>query len=64
MPTPEELLKIAEQEGKALADQYNAGVQSQNELMQQLVKKQGEIEAFNKIINPPADEPACEVSPE
>ena len=64
MPTPEELLKIAEQEGKALADQYNAGVQSQNALMQQLVKKQGEIEAFNKIINHPDDEPACEVSPE
>ena len=64
MPTPEELLKIAEKEGKALADQYNAGVQSQNELMQQLVKKQGEIEAFNKIINPPADEPAFEVPPE
>ena len=45
MPTPEELLATAQAEGKELADTYNKGVQSQNELMQQLVKKQGEIEA-------------------
>ena len=64
MPTPEELLATAQAEGKELADTYNKGVQSQNELMQQLVKKQGEIEAYAKIVNPPADEPACEVSPE
>jgi hypothetical protein len=64
MPTPAELLEIAKKDGKALADQYNAGVSSQNELMQQLIKKQGEIEAYDKIVNPPADEPACEVSPE
>ena len=63
MPTPEELLATTQAEGKALADQYNAGVQSQNELMQQLLRKQGEIEALNKVINPPADEPACEVAP-
>ena len=63
MPTPEELLATTQAEGKALADQYNAGVQSQNDLMQQLIKKQGEIEAFNKVISPPADEPACEVAP-
>ena len=64
MATPEELLQTAEKEGKALADQYNKGVQTQNELMQQLIKKQGEIEAYSKLANPPADEPACEVSPE
>ena len=64
MATPEELLQTAEKEGKALADQYNEGVKSQNELMKQLIKKQGEIEAYAKIVNPPADEPACEVSPE
>ena len=28
MPTPEELLATTQAEGKALADQYNAGVQS------------------------------------
>ena len=64
MANPEELLKTAESEGKALADQYNEGVKTQNELMQQLIKKQGEIEAYSKLVNPPADEPACEVSPE
>ena len=64
MPTPEELLSTAKAEGKELADTYNKGVQSQNELMQQLIKKQGEIEAYGKLVNPPTDEPACEVSPE
>lgn len=63
MPTPEELLATAQAEGQELADKYNKGQQAQNELMQQLIKKQGEIEAFNKVINPPADEPACEVAP-
>ena len=63
MPTPEELLSTAKTEGKELADIYNKGVQTQNELMQQLIKKQGEIEAYEKLVNPPADEPACEVPP-
>ena len=63
MPTPEELLATAKAEGKELADTYNKGQQTQNELLQQLIKKQGEIEALNKVVNPPADEPACEVAP-
>lgn len=63
MPTPAELLATAQAEGQELADTYNKGQQTQNELMQQLLKKQGEIEALNKVINPPADEPACEVAP-
>ena len=49
MPTPEELLATAQSEGKALADEYNEGVKSQNDLMTQLVKKQGEIEALQKL---------------
>ena len=64
MPTPEELLATAQAEGQELAYKYNKGQQAQNELMQQLIKKQGEIEAYAKILNPPSDEPACEVSPE
>ena len=63
MATPEELLATAKTEGKELADKYNEGQQTQNNLMTQLIKKQGEIEALEKVINPPA-EPACEVSPE
>tara|TARA_Y100001938_G_scaffold140360_1_gene208431 strand:- start:829 stop:1020 length:192 start_codon:yes stop_codon:yes gene_type:complete len=63
MPTPAELLATAQEEGKELADKYNQGQQAQNDLMTKLIKKQGEIEALNKVVNPPA-EPACEVSPE
>jgi len=63
MPTPEELLSTAKAEGKELADKYNKGQQDQNNLMTQLIKKQGEIEALEKLVNPPT-EPACEVSPE
>jgi len=63
MPTPAELLATAQEEGKELADAYNKGQQAQNDLMTKLIKKQGEIEALNKVVNPPA-EPACEVSPE
>ena len=63
MPTPSELLATAQEEGKELADTYNKGQQAQNDLMTKLIKKQGEIEALNKVVNPPA-EPACEVSPE
>tara|TARA_Y100001963_G_C6700928_1_gene409442 strand:+ start:923 stop:1117 length:195 start_codon:yes stop_codon:yes gene_type:complete len=64
MPTPAELLATAQTEGKELADTYNRGQQAQNELMTKIIKKQGEIDALNKVVNPPADEPACEVSPE
>ena len=63
MATPEELLATAKTEGKELADKYNEGQQTQNNLMTQLIKKQGEIEALEKVVNPLA-EPACEVSPE
>jgi len=63
MPTPDELLATAKAEGKELADKYNQGQQAQNDLMTKLIKKQGEIEALDKVVNPPA-EPACEVSPE
>ena len=63
MPTPSELLATAQAEGKELADTYNKGQQSQNDLMTKLIKKQGEIEALDKVVNPPT-EPACEVSPE
>ena len=64
MPTPAELLATAKAEGKELADTYNKGQQTQNDLMTQLIKKQGEIEALEKVVNPPTDEPACEVAPE
>ena len=63
MPTPEELLTTAQAEAKELVDTYNKGQQAQNDLMTKLVKKQGEIDALNKVVNPPA-EPACEVAPE
>jgi len=63
MPTPSELLATAQEEAKELVDTYNKGQQAQNDLMTKLVKKQGEIDALNKVVNPPA-EPACEVSPE
>ena len=64
MPTPEELLSTAQAEAKELVDTYNKGQQAQNDLMTKLIKKQGEIEALEKVVNPPTDEPACEVSPE
>ena len=63
MPPPEELLTTAQAEAKELVDTYNKGQQAQNDLMTKLVKKQGEIDALNKVVNPPA-EPACEVAPE
>ena len=63
MPTPEELLSTTQAEAKELVDTYNKGQQAQNDLMTKIIKKQGEIDALNKVVNPPA-EPACEVAPE
>ena len=65
MPTPDELLASKQQEAKTLADEYNAGqeeinekTKSQQELLQQILKITGAIEALQGLTEP---DPACEV---
>ena len=66
MPTPDELLATKQAEAKTLADEYNAGqeeinekTKSQQELLQQILKITGAIEALQEL-KKDAD-PACEV---
>ena len=65
MPTPDELLASKQQEAKTLADEYNAGqeeinekTKAQQELLQQILKITGAIEALQDLSAPEA---ACEV---